>query len=797
MIRCDHCLIEIKDSDYIKEDFEGRELRFCCRGCQGVYHILHDAGLEEFYVKRQNWQPGPPESVEIDPGVFEDLVRDSDGFKELDLLLSGIRCASCIWLIEHYIRKRCKVEEIRVNYATHRARIKWDPRKCTLEEIIEEIRAIGYTPRPAIQSEAEEMIRREGKDLLVRFGTAAFFSMQLMLYTAALYAGYFQGIEAVYRTTFQYIAWAVATPVMFYSGAPFIRNTIRGIKNRTLNMDVLIFLGSFSAYLYSVVQIFLGGEVYFDTAAMIITLILLGRFLEVSARGRAGEAISALLGLQPKEARLIRGEQPVMIPISALKIGDVIESRAGERIPIDGVIVEGSAEVDESMLSGESKPVSKTPGDEVFAGTYNLNGRLLTRVTRTGNETVLSQIIQAVEEAQSRKAPVQAMADRVVGWFVPFVLGISLMSFIYWFWKDTPTVAMMNSVAVLVVACPCALGLATPLAVLIGSTMASRRGIVVKGADIIESLARTDYIVFDKTGTLTEGKHRLTDIREFGDNDTILRYAASVEALSGHTLAEPIAKAYNGKRLHVEQFQELPGMGIKAEIEGKKVLLGNTRLLESERVSIAGYVYQEYEKFVSQGKTTILVSIDNEVTGLLALIDDIRNDAIETVRRLKERGYHLMMLTGDNSNVAAYISERAGIKEFIAEAPPLRKAEIIRELRKQEHIVSMVGDGINDAPPLTEADVGIAVGRATDIALESADVVIIKDDLTELVSVLDLSRATLSTIKQNLLWAFSYNIIAIPLAVSGLLHPIVSAAFMAVSSLIVVGNSLRLFKREV
>jgi Cu2+-exporting ATPase len=360
---CNHCLAEVEENSAIYETIDGQQHVFCCKGCQGVFHILHDAGLEDFYTRRRGWIPGPPDETEIDPAVFSGHIRESDGQREIEVHLDGIRCASCVWLIEHYLGKLPGVTEIRINYATHRARIRWKAEASGIEEIIKAIRSIGYTPRPAHSSDLQEAMRRETRDLLIRFGTAAFFSMQLMLYTVALYAGYFQGIEEFYRRTFQFIAWGLATPVLFYSGAPFLRNTLRGIRNRTINMDFLIFTGSFAAYAYSVVMIFTGGEVFFDTSAMIVTLILLGRFLESSAKSKAGEAIAALLVLQPPEARLVVSgakDEKKMVPVGILNPGDVVEVRPGERVPVDGIVTGGRAEVDESMLTGESRPSEKT-----------------------------------------------------------------------------------------------------------------------------------------------------------------------------------------------------------------------------------------------------------------------------------------------------------------------------------------------------------------------------------------------------------------------------------------------------
>jgi Cu2+-exporting ATPase len=811
---CDHCLLKINKEDALREMVDGEYKYFCCQGCRNVYHIIHGRELDEFYRRRRNWQPGPPDDSEINYSLFSDKIKESGGSSEVDIILTGVRCATCIWLIEHFLSKLDGIVSARVNYATHRARIKWDPERINLRDILDSLRSIGYSPRPYTPSHLNETLNTEKKDLLIRFGTAAFFSMQLMLYTAALYAGYFQGIEERYRTIFQFITWALATPVMFYSGFPFIKNSLNSLKTHTLNMDVLVFLGSFSAYSYSILMIFTGGEVYFDTSAMIITLILLGRFLEVGAKGRAGEAITSLMALQPKEARVIRksslcvqradsevrgqtSEDKRMEPVSMLKARDIIEVIPGEKIPLDGVVIEGSSEVNESMLTGESRPVLKKEGAEVYSGTISLNGRLVIRITRTGKDTVLAQIIKAVEDAQARKAPIQALADRVVGFFVPGVIVIAASSFLYWYLYNGETVtALMNAVSVLVIACPCALGLATPMAVLMGSSIASKMGILIKGGDIFEMVSRTDLVVFDKTGTLTKGKPQLTDMIDTTADGSLLRYAASLESVSEHTIGRAILAAYDGELFEVKDFRSIPGTGIEAMVNGRLCQIGNMELINKNGIPVDKKLEREYQSLTSEGKTVVFVIIEGAVAGMLAVVDELRDDAYQMLKDLRRRGIGIKMLTGDSFNVARYISKKTGITDFSAEVTPLEKASIIRKFVSEGQRVMMVGDGINDAPALIEADVGVAVGRATDVALESSDVVIMKDDLSLVYRLIDISRTSFTVIKQNLTWAFSYNLVAIPLAVAGMLHPIISAVSMAASSLIVVGNSIRLNMKQ-
>lgn len=792
-MQCAHCMLPVRESGAITEEMDGRRVVFCCEGCRGVYHLLRDSGFGTFYERRRGWQPGPPAQTLLDTAAFSENVTELDGEMELDLRISGIRCASCVWLVENFLKRKTGVTSARVNYGTHRAHIRWDPsRGVDLEKVLGAIQSIGYTPRPLSSSAYEADVRRQRRDLLLRFGTAAFFSMQLMLYTVALYAGYFQGIEKDLKLIFQCIVWALTTPVVFYSGYPFMKNSLRSIKHGTLNMDTLVFLGSFSAYSYSVVAIFTGGEVFFDTSAMIITLILLGRYIETGAKWKAGETVSELMGLQPHEARLSDGST---VPVSGVAAGDIISVIPGEKVPLDGLVLEGSSEVDESMLTGESKPPLKSAGSEIFAGTMNLNGRLLVRVSRVGRNTVLSQIIKVVEEAQERRAPIQALADRVVGWFVPAVVTVAAGAFTFWTVRSGDvSVSLMNAVSVLVIACPCALGLATPLAVLVSFSTASRKGILFKGGDTFEMASRTDLVVFDKTGTLTKGTPALTDVIEADGGSSLLRYAASLEAGSEHPMARVITSAYEGELLPVQDFKAVPGKGVEGKIEGLPSLLGNREFIKERGIEIPGPLSADYERLAAEGKTVVALAVGGRLRGLLAAVDTLRDEAASVVSGLRGKGIGSMMVTGDSTGVARHLAAKTGIGDVAAEVSPTGKADIVRGLKGKGHTVMMVGDGINDAPALVESHVGVAMGKATDIALESAEVVLMKDDLASVIDLLALARRSISIIRQNLLWAFSYNIIAIPLAVSGFLHPIFSALLMATSSLMVVGNSLRLRK---
>ncbi len=799
MAVCAHCLLELPGESAIRETIDGKETIFCCPGCQGIYGLLRSEGLTGFYSRRQGWTPGPPETARVPLDMFEGAVRASGGGAEADLVISGIRCASCVWLIERYLEGRPGVLSARVNFATGRARVSWKPSESGIGEIAGAIRSLGYTPYPPGSLPAGDALRREMSDLLLRFGTAAFLSMQVMLFTAGLYAGYFQGIDARFANLFRWLCFFLSTPVIFYSGAPFFRGALRGARHGAFGMDALVFLGSFSAYGYSAVSLLLGGEVYFDTATMILTILLLGRYIEAGARARAAEGISRLVRLAPVTARVaVPGGGTADVPVASLSRGDLVEVVPGERMPVDGTVVEGGSEADKALLTGESSPVRKNAGDPVVAGSLNGTGRLLVRVARTGAETVLSRIVQAVEEAQARKAPIQRLADRVVRVFVPAILAVSAGTVLFRLSVGFPShAALMAGISVLVIACPCALGLATPVAVLVGTTSAQAGGILVRGGDVLEQAANVRCVLFDKTGTLTLGRPRLTDVTGIGTGrEEALRLAASLESSSEHAIGRAIAQAVpHARRLPVRGFRAHPGEGIEGEIAGVRYLLGRPELLGRFGVPVDGETSRAYAALSASQRTAVLLSDTSRPLALLATMDALRPEAREAVSLLLAAGTAVAMVTGDDPGVAGRVAGEAGIGDFRARVTPEGKREEVRLARERFGPVLVVGDGVNDAPALAEADVGVAMGRGTGLAIHSSGATLMTEDLLRIPAFLALSRDTLRVIRQNLFWAFSYNLAAVPLAVAGKLHPIAAAAFMAGSSLLVVGNSLRLRRR--
>ena len=796
MALCAHCLLEVTEASAIRETIDGVEAAFCCPGCRAIHGLLRSEGLTGFYARRLGWTPGPPETARVPLDAFDGAVRASGRQAEADLVLSGIRCASCVWLIERYLGGRPGILSARVNFVTGRAQVSWDPSETGIADVIRAIRALGYTPYPPDSLPAGDALRRETSDLLLRFGTAAFLSMQVMLFTAGLYAGTFQGIEARYANLFRGLCFLLSTPVIFYSGAPFFRGALRGARHGAFGMDALVFLGAFSAYGYSTASLVLGGDVYFDTATMILTLVLLGRYIEAGARTRAAEGISRLVRLAPVTARKsVPGGGTADVPVASLAAGDLVEVVPGERMPVDGTVVEGASEADEALLSGESAPVPKSAGDPVVAGALNGTGRLLVRVARTGADTVLSRIVQAVEEAQARKAPIQRLADRVVRVFVPSIVLVAAGTILFRLHGGIPPhAALMAGISVLVIACPCALGLATPLAVLVGTTSAQARGILVRGGDVLEQAARVRCVLFDKTGTLTLGRPRLTDVEGIGiGREDALRIAASLESSSEHAIGRAITEAYPAaRRLPVRRFRAHPGEGIEGEIGGVRYLLGRPELLGRFGVAVDGEASRAYAALSAARRTAVLLSDGSRPLAILATEDALRPEAAETVSRLRASGIAVAMVTGDDPGVAARVAGEAGIVDIRPRVTPEGKREEVRRARERSGPVLVVGDGVNDAPALAEADVGVAMGRGTGLAIHTAGATLMTEDLLRIPAFLALSRATMRVIRQNLFWAFSYNLVAIPLAVAGKLHPIAAAAFMAGSSLLVVGNSLRL-----
>lgn len=663
------------------------------------------------------------------------------------------------------------------------------------KDLIQAVEEAGYTAKVKVEEKEDQSERKkkEIRGLFREFLISLAFTIPLFLHMFFHMAGIHTPLDN------GWVQFALAFPVQFIIGRRFFKGAYHSIKSGTLNMDVLIAMGTLVAFLYSVYNTVKGiPEFYYESAAMIISFILLGKYFEERAKYRTGDAIKALMDLQAEEATLMTEEGLKTVPIEDIHLGDRILVRPGEKIPIDGVIRKGHSSVDESMITGESIPVEKKEDDFVIGSTMNHQGALEIEVTRIGDETMLSQIVHLVEDASSQKAPVQRLADKISGIFVPAVLAIALLTFvIQYFVQGDLTNAIIPAVSVLVIACPCALGLATPTAIMVGTGLGAEEGILIKSPESLERATNLDTLVFDKTGTLTEGKPEVTEILAFGiSEDELLQKAASLEESSEHPLGEAIvrqAKEKNLDSLSVENFQSLTGRGISGKINGQEIFIGNSRLMSEENISMIHE--DDFKRLQKEGKTPMIFAQAGEVKGFIAVSDPIKNEAKKVIKKLHEKGLEVILLTGDNERTAQVIGQELGIDEVIAEVLPEDKSNVIKELRKDK-MVAMIGDGINDAPALVEADIGMAIGTGADIALEASDITIINGHLDSILKAMDLSHLTMRTIKQNLFWAFFYNIFGIPIAAFGLLNPMIAGLAMAFSSVSVVTNSLRLKSKK-
>ncbi|MCX6818453.1 MAG: heavy metal translocating P-type ATPase [Candidatus Aenigmarchaeota archaeon] len=718
--------------------------------------------------------------------------------------ISGMHCASCAQKIEKALGKIKGVSSANINFATEKATVEFDDKLVDENSIIGVIDGLGYKVIKEAGHDTERAEReKEIRQLKILFIFSLILSVPLFVISMPFE---WLGITLPYQN---YILLLLATPVQFIVGYRFYAGAFSSLKAKTATMDTLIAVGTSAAYFYSLFVVFfpfLGDSIYFESSALIITFIMLGRLLEAIAKGKTSDAIKKLIGLQPKTATVIRNGRQMQIPVSDVIIGDIVIVKPGQKIPVDGIVVDGISSVDESMITGESIPVEKKKGDNVIGATINKHGSFRFKATKIGRDTVLSQIIKLVEEAQGSKAPVQRLADKVSGYFVPAIIIIAVVSFSLWYLVlgQGFIFALSVFIAVLIIACPCALGLATPTAIMVGTGKAAENGILIKSAEALENTHRLTTIVFDKTGTLTEGKPSVTDILPIASSDRkeILRYAAIAEKGSEHPLAEAIINEARKEGIKIpdaDLFEALPGFGILTKYNKKTILFGNRNLMK--KYKIVNRLEERICKLENEGKTVMILALNRKIIGLIAVADTLKEFSKAAVHKLHEMGKDIIMITGDNRRTADAIAKQLGIDTVFAEVLPKDKEKEIKKLQKNGRVVAMVGDGINDAPALAKADVGIAIGAGTDVALEAGQIVLIKNDLRDVVTAIDLSNYTFKKIKLNLFWAFFYNSIGIPIAAGVLypftgflLNPMVAAAAMAFSSVSVVTNSL-LMKR--
>ena len=786
------------------------------RGVAGVEDATVNFAAEEAAVRA-----GP---AGVDRGALVTAVeRVGYGVRdeELELEILGMHCASCVGKVEAELSAVPGVTGASVNLAADSARVRGVPDQVRSAELVEAVRRAGYEAKVVTGVSRDEDARqaarsRELTGLKRRFWVALALSapliaLEMLPHLLMLLDLGGQG----WPTLDPWFQFALTTPILFYSGRGFFKGAWNGLKHRSADMNTLIAVGTGAAYAYSAVATALPGvfraagiqpAVYFEAAATIVTLILLGTWLESRAKGRTGEAIRALLDLQSRFARIRRPEGEIEVPLGEVEPGDVVIVRPGEKIAVDGVVIEGRTSVDESMLTGESMPVEKGPGDEVIGATLNRSGSVEFQATKVGSDTALAAIVRLVTEAQGSKAPVQRLADIVAAYFVPIVLAIAIATFVVWFAfgpEPSLTYAVVTSVAVLIIACPCALGLATPTAVMVGTGRGAAMGILIKDAGSLQRAHELETVVLDKTGTITRGEPEVTDVHpaRIDGEDDLLALAASVERGSEHPIGEAIVRAAEARGLEgpsATDFQALAGHGVSASVDGRAILIGTPRLLRERGIEIADDG-ADAERLASEGKTPVAVARDGEVIGLIAVADTLQEGSAEAVRALQDQGLEVVMMTGDDRRTAEAIARRVGVDRVLAEILPEEKAAKVRALQSEGRVVAMVGDGINDAPALAQADIGIAIGSGTDVAIEASDITLIGADLRAVVQSIALSRRTMRTIRQNLFWAFVYNVLGIPLAAGVfypwtglLLAPWVGAAAMVLSDLFVMGNSLRL-----
>lgn len=807
-LTCHHCGLPVSGAAACEGEVAGKLYKFCCSGCLGVCRVIHDSGLDGFYDKLQAREgvlaPPPEAPSDLDQFDLDEVQREfvshlPDGRLSAHLLVEGIHCAACVWLIEKALHKLPGVIRAEVNLARQRLLVEWRPEMVALSVILWRMAAIGYAAVPFDPETAEGQARRSNRRLLFRMGFAGFGAMNMMWISIALYAGAFSGIEAEYRQFFHWVGFAIATPVLLYSGGPFLVSAWRGLVVRHLTMDLPIAIGASVTWCYSVWRTLLGdGEVYFDVVTTFLFVILIGRYLEVMAKRNAASAALHLMELQPRIAlRLDATGGEERVAVRRLVVGDRVLVRPGDKVPADGRVVEGDSHVDESMLTGEAQPVHKSAGSPVSAGTVNGDGVLKVSVEQVGGDTVLARIIHLVEVAQGSRADVQRLADRIVPWFVAATLLLAGLTFLYWVRVDFDA-ALMAATAVLIITCPCALGMSTPMAIVVSTGVAARMGVLVRNGEALENLSRITHVVFDKTGTLTEGRLRIDSVLSFDpdwDAARVLASAAALERHFSHPLASAIVKEAEARNLRlptIAEAQAVGGMGVTGAMDGSLLWLGNQRMLTQAGVSVSSTAL---DRVGANGGVTVWLAEGGELRGGICLEDSLRGGARNLLDRLRGQGLGITLLTGDTYRAAQHLQHRLGEMRVVAELLPHEKELEIVALQRQGERVLMVGDGVNDAPALARADVSISMESGTDVSMECSDVVLMGSDLRKLPYAIEIGRQTLRTIRQNLMLSLAYNAILVPVAMAGWVTPVFAAVAMPLSSLLVIGNAILIRER--
>jgi len=800
---CYHCALPVETLGAFTELVGGTEREFCCFGCQTVCQTIYDSGLQSFYQKIPAGETSlPPVTPSDELSSYDsdeiqiDYVDSLADERTIHLLIEGIHCAACVWLIEHSLAKQNGIVSAEVNLTSKRLRLRWNNTTTNLSTLLRALAMIGYVGVPFDPDTAEDALAKRHRGLLYRMAFAGFAAMNLMWISIALYSGADQG---EFRNWFQWIGLAIATPTLLYAGYPFLRNAVIGLRRRYLTMDLPIAIGATATYCYSVYITStnsLSGDVYFDTVVNFLFVILVGRYLEALSKREALSATRRLLELQPKLATVIIDNTPKIVPVRLVNIGDEVLIKPGEKVPVDGCIMTGSTAVDESMLTGESVAMVKVVGDKVVAGSLNGEGAITVQAEQVLRNTALAKIVALMEDAQTSKAPIQSIADRVVPWFVLITLSLATLTFVYWYQTDFE-IALLAATSVLIITCPCAFGLATPMSVAVATGVGSSNGILIKQGAALESLSQVNHIIFDKTGTLTDGNLRLVTTKTVADlsADELLGLAASVEQHSEHSIASAICQHANDRGLVLEpllEFMSFPGEGVQARLSNKQVQLGTLAWMNKLETRGIQSWQSEIDQIEQQGVTCIFVAVNGHLVGLLGLLDELRAEVPAMIKVLQQQGIAITVLSGDRAAVVNAVTAGLGEINRHAEVLPKDKVNVVKELQSQGDIVAMVGDGVNDAPALIQAEVGIALASGTDVSIESADIVLSNNELNKVLDARVLASKTLRTIKQNIVLSISYNIIMVPLAMMALVSPIVAALTMPVSSLLVIANAARI-----
>jgi Cu+-exporting ATPase len=785
----------------IKEQENGRELYFCCKGCQGVYHLLKDEGLDSFYEKLGEKTLAPAsEREEINSGLerFDMegfakryIKKTEEGFSEVNLIIEGIHCSACVWLNEKVLYKLSGVVEATINYSNNKAKVVWDCNEVNLSKIIETIQAIGYNAYPYDPKVQEERAIKSRNEYYSRILVAVFATMNIMWIAIAQYAGYFMGMERGHKNILNIAEFVLATPTLFYSGWIFFRGAWFGLKNRFINMDFLVAVGATLAYIYSIyAMVSMSGEVYFDSVTMIITFVLVGKYLEILSKKRAVDTLDKIISSMPTEVIVIKDGVKSFIAVENVEIGDLIELKSGEKVVIDGEIEDDNGIFDESSLTGESKPVIKNRGDEVLSGTVCIDKVVRYRATKRVDESLLHNITQMLSDAVTKKPKIEQLANSISGYFSVVILLIAIVTFFYWLSVDSLENALIIAISVVVIACPCALGLATPMATLVGVSQSAKKGILFKEAVMLETMAKANLLALDKTGTITEGEPRVVSFREKSGFDERVLYRL-VES-STHPISRGVKifleNRYRGiEDIHIDSIEDVRGRGLKGRYKNSVVAGGNLALLKELGIEIGDGI-----DGIDSEESLFIFVIDGKVVAEFELRDELKYGVKEMVKLLKREGIEVVMLTGDNERVSSKVAKEIGIDMYYSELYPQDKAFLIDRFHNEGFIVVMAGDGINDSIALAKSDIAIAMGNGADIAIEVSDVVLLDNAPKTLKDAFFISKRTFANVKQNLAFSILYNIVAVPMAVVGYVNPLVAALSMSLSSLVVVGNAMRI-----